>query len=61
MSGEGIVLAVGMIIGIIGALMFVFGGIVPSINGGASNMPITIFGVILIIFAVAMEALVMRS
>ena len=61
MSGEGIVLAVGMIIGIIGALMFVFGGIVPSINGAAANMPITIFGVILIIFAVAMEALVMRS
>ena len=61
MGGEGAILAVGLIIGIIGAIMFVFGGIVPAINGASVNMPITVFGIILIIIAGAMEVLVARS
>ncbi len=61
MGGEGIVLAVGLIIGIIGAIMFVFGGIAPAINGATVNMPVTVFGVILIIIAGTMEKLVSKS
>ncbi len=60
MGGEGVVLAVGLIIGIIGAIMFVFGGIAPAINGASVNMPLTVLGVILIIVAGAMEVLVTR-
>ncbi|MGD0645849.1 MAG: hypothetical protein ABSA75_13165 [Candidatus Bathyarchaeia archaeon] len=61
MSGEGAVLALGMVIGIVGALMLVFGGIVPPMNGAEVNMPVTFFGVVLIIVAVTMEALAIRS
>ena len=61
MGGESVVLAIGLLIGIIGAIMLVFGGIAPVINGAAVNMPITVFGVILIIIAGAMELLVAKS
>ncbi|MCW3996329.1 MAG: hypothetical protein NWE98_09330 [Candidatus Bathyarchaeota archaeon] len=54
-------MAVGLIICIIGAIMFVFGGIAPAINGAAVNMPIIVFGVILIIVAGMMEVLVAKS
>jgi hypothetical protein len=61
MGGEGVILAIGLIIGIIGAVMFVFGGMAPAINGAAVNMPVTVIGVVLIIIAGAMEVLVAKT
>lgn len=55
MDGDGIILAFALLLAVAGAILFVF-GIMPTFNGNSANMPLTVFGVALMIIGIAIGA-----
>jgi hypothetical protein len=58
---EGLIFIFALALALIGALLFLYFGIIPAMNGSNANMPITIFGVVLMIIGIGVSVVLGRD